>query len=211
MIVDSREPLELKQKLKSKKDILVVENLIECGDYLLSDGYSIERKTMPDFIASISDRRLFTQLGNLIQYENPILAIINENKWESFYFSRNRYIHNVYIGTLTTILLSYPKIKIMYFDTDNEFISFLVSLEKKLNEDGKSGCRPSPMMRRPQSLDDRKENVLCAVSGIGVLSAKKLLAKFKSVNAIANASEEELKTVEKIGDKVIKNIKETLN
>ena len=211
MLVDNREPKEIIQKLKGKKDILVVEDFLECGDYLLSDGYAIERKTIQDFVASISDRRLFTQLSNLTQYEYPILAIIGNNKWESFYFCRNRYIHNVYIGTLSTIAISYPKVKMMFFDNEDEFISFVTSLEKKLNEEGTSSTRPKPMQRKPKTLQETRENILCGIPGVSVKTAQKLLDKFNSVNAVANAKEDEFKQIEKIGDKLIKNIKESLN
>jgi DNA excision repair protein ERCC-4 len=208
MIIDSREEKRIIQKVKAKKDIEVKEDFLEVGDYLLNDGYTIERKTIQDFVASISDRRLFTQLGNLLQAENPLIAIINDNKWMAFYFSRNRYIHNVYIGTLTTITTSYPKIRMVFFDTEDEFISFVVSLEKKLKDEGK-GERPKALMRKPTSIEDRKENCLCCAQGVGIKTAKTLLKKFKSVKGVANASEAELATV--IGEKVVKNVREVLN
>jgi ERCC4-type nuclease len=209
MIVDSREPKEIINKLKGKKDLLVVEDFIECGDYLLSDGYAIERKTIQDFVASISDKRLFTQLNSLVQYDNPILAIINDNKWEAFYFCHNRYIHNVYLGTLTTIMLSYSKVKIMQFDTENEFISFIASLEKKINEDGKSHERPKVLMRKPESLQDRKENSLSCAKSIGIKTAKVCLAKYKTLEDLCRASERELEAI--IGKKAAENLYEMLH
>ena len=209
MIIDNREPKNLIQKLEAKK-IPVELDFIESGDYLLSDGYAIERKTIQDMVASISDKRLFNQLNSLIQYDNPVLAIINDNKWEAFYFCHNRYIHNVYIGTMTTILLSYPKIKIIQFDTENEFVSFIASLDKKLKEDGKHE-RPKPMQRKAESLQERKENCLAAIQGVGIATAKRLLEKFGSIKKIADAQEEELLKIEKLGEKTIINIRETLN
>ncbi len=209
MIVDVREPKQIIQKLKGKKDLLVVEEFIECGDYLLSDGYAVERKTIQDFVASISDKRLFTQLNSLIQYENPILAIINDNKWEAFYFCRNRYIHSVYLGTLTTILLSYPKVKIMQFDTENEFVSFLASLEKKLNEDGKHHERPKLLLRKPQSLQDRKENSLTCAKSIGIKTAKLCLGSFKTIEDICKANPKELEAI--LGKKAAENLYELLH
>ena len=209
MIVDSREPKALIQKLKNKKDILVVENFIECGDFLLSDGYAVERKTIQDFVASISDKRLFKQLNSLIQYSNPILAIINDNKWQAFYFCRNRYIHNVYTGTLTTILLSYPKVKIMQFDTEDEFVSFLTSLEKKLNEDGQIHERPKILSRKPECLEDRKENSLACAKSIGIKTAKVCLTKYKSINKVCEAHMEDLEKI--LGKKAASNLYEMLH
>jgi len=208
MIIDSRESKSIIQKLKSKKDLFVVEEFIECGDYLLSDGYAIERKTIQDFIASISDRRLFTQLNSLIQYPNPILAIVGNNKWEQFYYSRNRYIHSVYLGTMTTILLSYPKVKIIQFDTEDEFVSFLTSLEKKLNEDGKHSERPKVMTRKPESLEDRKENSLSCAKSIGIKTAKVCLGRYKTIDDICKISLKELEGI--LGKKAAENLYELL-
>jgi len=208
IVVDKREGKELIQKLRAKKDIKVEEDFLEVGDFQLSDGFIIERKTIQDLVASISDRRLFTQLGNMLQAENPILAIINDNKWMAFYFCRNRYIHNVYLGTMTTITLSYPKVRIMQFDTEEEFISFVASLEKKLNETGKSGERPKALTRRPTSLQDRKENALACSQGIGIKSAKLCLENYKTISKLCGASLEDL---EKILGKKASNLYELLN
>ena len=209
MIIDSREPHSIIQSFKSKKDLLVVEEFIESGDYLLSDGYAIERKTIQDFVASISDRRLFTQLNSLIQYDNPILAIINDNKWEAFYFCHNRYIHNTYIGTLTTIMTSYPKVKIMQFDDEKEFISFVTSLERKLNENGKESVRPKPLMRKPETLGDRKENSISCAKGVGIKTAKTILKEKKTIADICLEKKEELEKI--LGKKSAENLYEMLH
>ena len=66
-------------------------------------------------------------------------------------------------------------------------------------------------MRRPESINDRKENCLCAIQGVGMASAKKLLTEFGSIKEVAEASEESLMKIDKIGEKQAKNIKDTLN
>lgn len=208
VIVDTRE-VDLIRILKTKKDLGLEEDFIEVGDVLLPDGYVIERKTEQDLIASILDKRLFTQLNNLLQYENPIIAVIKDDLWKDFYFCHNRYIHNVYIGVLTTIAVSYPKVKMQYFYDMNQFSDYIVSLHKKLTEDGKGGGRPKILMRKPTSIRERKENTLTATQGVGVATAQKLLDKFGSVVKVGLASENELKEI--VGDKIIKNLKETLN
>jgi Fanconi anemia group M protein len=207
VIVDTREQ-ELIKLLRTKKDLGLEEDFIEVGDLLLPEGFVIERKTEKDFIASILDKRLFNQLNNLVQYENPMIAVIHDDLWKNFYFCRNRYIHNVYIGVLSTIAASYPKVKMQYFYDTNQFVDYIVSLHKKLTEEGK-GSRPKILMRKPTSIQERKENALTAVEGIGVATAQKLLDKFGSVVKVGLATEEELKEV--LGEKNIKHVKETLN
>jgi ERCC4-type nuclease len=126
------------------------------------------------------------------------------------YYSKNRHIYTVYIGTLSTITAKFPKISIVFFETDNDFIKYIQSLYKKLNEDGRKE-RPSPIMRRPTSLKHRKENCLTAAKGVGVPMSKKLIKKYGSVNAVANATEDDLVTIDKLGKQTAKNILEMLN
>ena len=211
MIIDSREPKSIIQSFKSKKDLLVVEEFIESGDYLLSDGFAIERKTIPDFISSISDRRLFKQLNSLIQYDNPVLAIVGNNKWESFYFSHNRYIHSVFTGTLSTIVMSYPKVRIIQFDNDSDFVSFVTSLERKLCENGKQSTRPKPMLRKPESLSERKENALSCAKSIGIKTAQLCLDKYKTIEDLSKISLKELESIEGLGKKAAQNLYELLH
>jgi ERCC4-type nuclease len=197
--------------VKIKKDSPdSTKEFYECGDYLLPKGFAVERKKGRDFLGSLQSKRLYEQLINLCQYEKPILAIISDNIWKDFYYSHSRYIHSVYIGTLSTITAKFPNIRILFFEDDDQFVSYLISLEKKLLDDTK-GERPKPKMRKVESIEESKENVLCAIQGIGIPTSKKLLEKFGSVNAVANATEEDLKTIEKLSDKNIKRIQETLN
>lgn len=210
ILQDSSEPDIILKKIEEKGGE-VKRNFNETGDYLLNMGFAIERKKGRDLIGSLQSKRLFTQLNNLVQYENPILALVTSNKWKDFYFSRSRYIHSSYNGLLTTIMVSYPKLKILQFEDDDEFVDFIVSLDRKLTQDTKS-TRPVPIARKPTSIIERKENCLAVgIERLGIERAKKLLECFGSIKNIANASEDELRKVEGIGETLVKNIIETLN
>lgn len=210
MIVESREPesnwLKIKEALPNS-----TKEFYECGDYLLPNGFAVERKKGRDFLGSLLSKRLYEQLINLCQYEVPILAVISDNIWKDFYFSQSRYIHNVYLGTFTTITAKFPKIRVVQFEDDEQFVNFLISLEKKLTEDGGEKSRPKPMMRKPESVQDIKENCLAQIPGVGIKSAQNLLRTYGSINQIANLTEETLQEIDKIGKKTAKNIVETLN
>jgi len=208
IISDSRESKCI-QLLKSKKSNVKVE-FLECGDYLLPDGYAIERKKGKDFVASIMDKRIYKQLNNLVQYDNPMIAIITDNIWRDFYFSKSKYIHSVYHGTLTTIVAKYPKVKILQFECDEDFVDFIVSLDKKLCDDEKHE-RPTPMMRKATSSQEIKENCLTAIPGVGIKMSKKLLKKFGSINNISKTKVDDLLEIEKLGKVVASRILEMLN
>ena len=199
IICDNREPKEITNELSKLVDNNILE-FIECGDYLLPNGFAIERKTGKDLIHSIQDGRLFQQLNNLCQYEHPVLAVITDNIWKDMFYSRNRHIPSVYIGTLSTITSKYPTVTMIFLDSDGEFIKYLVSLHKKLTEEGKSE-RPSPVMRRARSFRIVMENGLCAVKGISVKSAQRILHHFDSIENLCNASKNDIEDVKGIGKK----------
>ena len=208
IIRDTREPDNIKKALTSK-GIKVEDEFLSVGDYLLDDGFAIERKDK-DFIQSILSNRLYDQLNNLCNYPHPILCIVEENRWKSFYFSHSKWIHKAYDGTMTTLAVSYPNLKIFKFDTEEEFINFVVNLDKKLHKEGKSE-RPSVIKRKSKSIQIHKEDCLTCADGVGVSMAKKLLECFGSVKNISNASLEELQLVDGVGKKLAENIFNTLN
>jgi len=207
IIVDSREPTKLIDSLKIKTK--VKSDFLEVGDYLLPNGFAIERKE-DDLISSIQSNRLYDQLSNLCQYDHPILAIIIPNLYRTFYYSRSRYIHKSYIGTLTTLTIKYPKLKLMFFESQEDFIQYVLSLEKKLLSD-KESTRPAPMLRKGKSIKIKRENALTAIPGISVGKAKKLLECYGSIKNIANESVEDLQKAPGVGKKLAENIHEVLN
>lgn len=208
IIRDTREPDNIKKSLIDK-GLKIEDSFLEVGDYLLDDGFAIERKDK-DFIPSILSNRLYEQLNNLCNYPHPILCLIEENKWKTFYFSHSKWIHKAYEGTMVTLATSYPNLKVFKFDTEEEFISFVVNLDKKLHKEGKSE-RPAPIMRRSKALSVKKENALTACDGISVGKAKSLLECYGSIKNIANDTVENLEKTPGIGKKLAKSIYEVLN
>ena len=196
--------------LLEKKKANFEKDFLEVGDHLLPLSMPVERKKGKDFLASITDKRLYTQLNNLCQYEHPVLAIIINNLYRTFYYSHSRYIHKSYIGTLSTLTAKYPNLKLVFFENQNDFIKYLVSLEKKITED-KESTRPAPIKRKGKSINIKKENALTAIDGISVGKAKKLLECYGSIKNIANDSVENLEKAPGVGKKLAKNIHEVLN
>jgi Fanconi anemia group M protein len=103
IIVDHREPIEIKKRLR-KFGMEIEEKQLDIGDYILSDTVVCERKTGSDLIASIMDNRLFEQIDRLIEtYEQPILVLENlELAFERIEWKKRK--KHVY-GALTYIFL----------------------------------------------------------------------------------------------------------
>lgn len=210
MLVESREPESNWEKIK-KESPESTKEFFECGDYHLTKGYLVERKKGRDFLGSLQSKRLYDQLINLCQADNPILAIISDNIWKDFYYSQSRYIHSVYLGTLSTITAKFPKVRIVFFEDDYQFVDFLLSLEKKLLEEGGIKERPKPFFRKPTSTKEMRENCLTGIEGVGIKLSQKLLTEFGSISGVCGASEDSLSEVEKVGKKTAKRIYECLH
>jgi DNA excision repair protein ERCC-4 len=206
ILIDSRETGIIK-KLKNKQGIIVQEEFLEVGDILLNKSICIERKTGSDFLSSIRDRRIWVQASNMIQFEKPIICIITGNIWRDFYFSQSKWIQKSYLGTLATLTASFG-ISVVTFDTEDDYIDYIVQMEKKLCEE-KSGERPKPLCRKPESLEDRKENSLACAKSIGIKTAKVCLGKYKTIDDICKISLKELEGI--LGKKAAENLYELLH
>lgn len=192
------------------KGIKVGKEFLEVGDILIQQPVGIEVKRGQDLTSSMMSNRLFDQLNNLSNFDIPILAIVTENKYRNFYRVKSNYIYDQYVGMLSTIILSYPKVRIVFLENDDELIDLIVSIYKKLNKEGKSS-RPKPILRKPRSMSDSQENILCAIKGISVPTAKKLLKHYGKISNVVNATVEEHQKIDKVGKALATRIYEICN
>lgn len=204
IVVDSREPTRIKNKLEKKCS--VKGDFLEIGDYLLNGSVCVERKTIRDFISSIKDRRIWTQASNLQQYEHAIIAVIGTpaEKWKSLYLGRSKWMHKSLTGAKATLATRF-NISIIDFEDEDDFIDFLETMEKKLTQD-KESTRPSPLIRKAKTDQERRENCLCAIPGVSIQKAQCLIEHFGTVEAIAKAGCNELKHCQGIGKTLAENI-----
>jgi Fanconi anemia group M protein len=64
--------------------------------------------------------------------------------------------------------------------------------------------------RKPLTLKEQQEYIVSSLPNVGPGLAKELLRELGSVKKIINSEEEELKKVEKVGDKIAKRIKDVV-
>jgi len=203
LIVDSREPDDIIRKLCAR--IRTEKEFIEVGDYLLPDGYAIERKKGNDLMASVGNNRLFEQLNALYEFDHPVLCIVSDNIWKDFYFSKNRFIHKQFIGTLTTLTCKYPKLKTIFIEDDDMFVGYIQSLHNKLLDDGHSE-RPTPIHRKSKSMKVRSEDTLTCAEGVGIKTAKRILKHFGSIDNLCDAKLEDIQLVKKVPKNAAENV-----
>ena len=204
IIVDSRERQSSVITHLRDHPAIIEEQQLQIGDYICSDRVCAERKTVADFLASLTDQRLFTQLESLAAaYEKPILLL--EGNSESLFYSS---IHpNAIRGALASISLDY-RVPIIWTRNPKETAAQLYWIAKR---------EQFPQSRQPQIRSQKPEAVAlplyltAGLPGVSSVLAARLLKKFRSVRQLANATPEELQKVEGIGEEKAKKIMEAFN
>lgn len=208
LIVDSRESQSgLIAMLRFGGAEVVVEEL-ECGDYVLAEGMAVERKTSEDFVGSIVDRRLFTQIALLkATYERAYILI----EGDVFGCLPNIYAQGLSLESLMGAISYISVIEgIPVVTTSNAAQSAMMLLTMQRHALGGLGYEVPLRVAKPKNRNSQAQYLVEGLPRIGPAAAKRLLAHFGSAKAVFTATASELKAVHGIGPKTIKTIQEVL-
>ena len=203
VVVDTREFNSEVVKHLSRMNVIVKSKQLEVGDYILSDRAAVERKEVSDFLTSMMDGHLFNQLRKLKVYQNPILIIEGDGL-----FTTRNISEEAIFGALSAIVMGLG-INIIMCKDSLETARFLVAGSKREANKGRiiklRGDKTSMALR------ERQQYILEGLPNISAKLAQRLLTHFRSVKAVMNASEEELREVRGIGDMLAKAIREAID
>ncbi len=183
IIVDHREPIKLKSRLK-KLGMEVEEKSLDIADFIISEQVACERKTGTDLIASIMDNRLFEQIDRLIEtYDQPILILedlssaFERVEWKK----RKKHVS----GALTYIFLR-RQVPIVPSSKLSETAIVLNRIASWVQEDHEDPiiARKSP---RKRTLRDNQLYFLQGLHKTGNKKAEILLNAFNTPNGVMNA------------------------
>ncbi len=204
IIVDSRElRSEVAKALRELGSNLEVRNL-EVADYVLSDRVAVERKTVDDFLESITNReRLFSQIARLkASYQRPLLIIEGTSLYK-------RGIHpNAIRGAIAAITVDFG-VPIVQTSSARETAELLMTIAKREQEDKKRRI-VEHVAKTKRTLKEEQEYIVSSISNIGVVIARNLLEHFQTIEKIATANEEELMKVPKVGKKIASRIRRVM-
>ncbi len=202
--VDHREIRSGVSRILEEGGINVIMQTLEVGDYVPSDRVCIERKTAADFIDSlISGRRdLFRQIADLARtYERPVLIIEGDDIYNL------RQIHpNAVRGAIASIAIDFSVPVIMSRDEEDTAAMIMAIAKREQQDHGREVAMHGK--RSAMMLPEQQEYIVSAISNIGPVVARNLLKHFGSVEAVMQASREELKGVELVGPKTADRIRE---
>ena len=176
LIVDSHEPISIKDKLQ-QKGIPTDVVLLHSGDYVFSN-VGIERKTLRDLWGSITskDKRIWRQMFELKRnFERPYLIVEEFN----FRFLRSPSYSNQIWGALARIsLMGINIVTIASVSSGSkEFVDFVNYLYFSADKTKKT-YRPLPAKSKDPV--DVFKDTICMVPGIGPVTAEKLVGRYRS-------------------------------
>lgn len=178
---------------------------LNAGDFLVSERVAVERKTLNDFISSIIDKRLLSQIKAL--RDNFERAVLILEGTEDIYSIRKMH-PNAIRGMLTTIAVDYGIPIIRTNDSkDTAALLKIMAQHEQRDEEKDFGVRTE---RKPLTTKEQQEFIIESLPGIGATLAKSLLKEFKTVKNILNAKDEELQKVDKLGKKKAAEIQRIL-
>jgi len=152
----------------------------------------VERKEAQDFISSLLDGRLFSQMGALKSaYPRPVIVI----EGESLHGIRN-VSREAVNGALASIVIDFG-IPVIFSANAEETADLLVSMLKRENSEGHVARIRGE--RAGFELHEQQQFIIEGLPGVSGVLARRLLSHFGTVQAIVNASVKELTEVKGVG------------
>ncbi|RLG34031.1 Hef nuclease [Methanosarcinales archaeon] len=207
IFVDPRETRSGVARFLQKAGVNLKLQNLGIGDYIVSDRVCIERKSAVDFSDSLVNKRrnLLEQIHRMKnEYEKPLLVI----EGDSIYGQRN--VHpNVVRAVMATIAVDFS-VPIIQTRDEADTASLIYVIAKREQMPNKTEVNPHG--KKPSaSLKEQQEYFISALPNIGIVTARNLLRRFKTIERILTASKEELMEVEHVGEKTAEHIKEVLS
>ena len=202
--VDYRERASGLLELIRERDVFVEVKPLSFGDYIINDSITIERKTARDFLISIIDGRLFTQLSNLKKHCPCPVVLIEGNPCKTDVEIDPAAIKGALISVETIWY-----VPIVFTRSKEDSVETLLMIGRQ--DETYMDVVPLRGGYRPKRLKSRQLYILQGLPKVGPNVAKRLLEHFHSVRQIMNASVEELIAVEGIGMVSAKAIREVLD
>jgi DNA excision repair protein ERCC-4 len=164
------------------------------GDFIVEDRFMVERKTLPDFAASVIDARLFRQASALVQGAGRGILILEGT---SANLGDVKVSRESLQGALIAVSVFYGLAGLRAKDAAEtaRLLVFVAGQAQRFARGALS--RPGS---RPKGKRARQLFVLQGLPGIGPARAARLLDRFGSIQGVTTASVDDLAAVDGIGE-----------
>ncbi|EFK96020.1 ERCC4 domain protein [sediment metagenome] len=204
VIVDYREKASGIIDLLRCDGIQVEIRKVPYGDYVINNAITMERKTARDFLISLIDGRLFTQVSKMKKHCIHPTLLIEGNPFKTGLDFDEAAIR----GAILSIQIIWY-IPIIYSRQKEETKDIILMIGRQ--EEVYRDVVPLRGGYRPRRLKSRQLFLLQGLPRVGPTAAKRLLERFGSVANAVNAPIEDLIQVEGIGRVSAEKIREVLD
>jgi Fanconi anemia group M protein len=207
IVVDQRElDSNIARDLSTREDYRTRLETLAVGDYVLSDRVAVERKSVEDFLDTLTggDRSLFEQVRDLSRhYARPVVVV----EGTDLYGSRN--VHPDAIrGALSALVVDFG-VSVLRTEDEADTADLLAVVARREQESrdrtvsvhGEKGSR---------TLAEQQEYVVGAIADVGPVTARSLLDHFGTVEAVMTAREDDLREVDGVGEVTAERIREVV-
>lgn len=155
---------------------------IETGDYQVigkNGSVVIERKTVGDWVKSISDGRTIDQSLRMLRIkEGCVKTFVIEGDWSDLnrYRKKYKFSENSIKGMLETLII-FGGISVVHLPNNMGTAKIINGIYEKLGED-KKRLYPIKPKKKYYSMDDKTRAVLEAFPTVGAVTSDKLLKEF---------------------------------
>ena len=207
IVADQRETdAAIARELSRREDVRVRLETLAVGDYVVSDRVAVERKSVTDFLASLTggDRSVFEQVGNLARhYGRPVVVVEGEGLYEE------RNVHpNAIRGALSSLAVDYDAS--VLFTRDEADTTELLHVLAGREQEVRNREVDVHGEKQDKTLTEQQEYVVSSIADIGPVTARSLLAHFGTVEGVMTAREEDLLEVEGVGQVTADRIREVV-
>jgi Fanconi anemia group M protein len=205
VVADQRElDSTIARDLSTRDGVETRLETLAVGDYVLSDRVVVERKTVADFLDTLTggDRSLFEQVGDAARhYERPVVVI----EGEGLYGERNVHPKAIH-GALASLAVDFGA-SVLRTTGEDETADLLevVAEREQVESDREVSVHGEKQSR---TLAEQQEYVVAAIAEVGPVTARALLEEFGSVEAVMTADEEALREAEGVGEVTAERVRE---
>jgi len=205
IVADQRElDSTIARDLSTREGIETRLETLAVGDYVLSDRVVVERKTVADFLDTLTggDRSLFEQVGDAARhYERPVVVV----EGEGLYGERNVHPKAIH-GALGSLAVDFGA-SVLRTTGEDETADLLevVAEREQVESDREVSVHGEKQSR---TLAEQQEYVVAAIAEVGPVTARALLEEFGSVEAVMTADEEALQAAEGVGEVTAERVRE---
>jgi ERCC4-related helicase/ERCC4-type nuclease len=208
IVADQRElDSTIARDLSTREGIETRLETLEVGDYVLSDRVVVERKTVEDFLDTLTggDRSLFEQLGDAVRnYSRPVVVVEGEN----LYGQRNVHPKAIH-GALASLAVDFGA-SVMQTAGEEETADLLevIATREQTREDREVSVHGE---KQSKTLSEQQEYVVASIAEVGPVTARALLSELGSVEAVINADGDALQEIEGVGPVTAERIREVVS